>query len=191
MDSGVYDIDYRGPETHSYIPPPNRSGTITSLLFMVKAPWRIANPKVSELEIMEEVIRKVMDEEVFGNEVCVLLWLKLYCYNGREWDDSLQSKEQIETNLLMQKYEGQPSERAQHWLILSLIRLPPKAKSSNPSHRSFNSSIKSASSMVSRKLSLKAQKGVFSPGSDGSVFSVQLEKNRAQHCRVISEDDEA
>ncbi|KAL7248164.1 hypothetical protein ACSBR2_002972 [Camellia fascicularis] len=25
MDSGVYDIDYRGPETHSYIPPPNRS----------------------------------------------------------------------------------------------------------------------------------------------------------------------
>ncbi|KAI7998816.1 hypothetical protein LOK49_LG10G01788 [Camellia lanceoleosa] len=25
-DSGIYDIDYRGPETHSYIPPPNRSG---------------------------------------------------------------------------------------------------------------------------------------------------------------------
>ncbi|KAI8556373.1 hypothetical protein RHMOL_Rhmol05G0247700 [Rhododendron molle] len=24
-DSGIYDIDYRGPETHSYRPPPNRS----------------------------------------------------------------------------------------------------------------------------------------------------------------------
>ncbi|CBI32703.3 unnamed protein product, partial [Vitis vinifera] len=22
----IYEIDYRGPETHSYIPPPNRSG---------------------------------------------------------------------------------------------------------------------------------------------------------------------
>ncbi|XP_059643407.1 uncharacterized protein LOC132285252 isoform X1 [Cornus florida] len=26
VDSGIYDIDYRGPETHSSIPPPNRSG---------------------------------------------------------------------------------------------------------------------------------------------------------------------
>ncbi|KAA8518781.1 hypothetical protein F0562_016445 [Nyssa sinensis] len=25
-DSGIYDIDYRGPETHSYKPPPNLSG---------------------------------------------------------------------------------------------------------------------------------------------------------------------
>ncbi|CAK9164805.1 unnamed protein product [Ilex paraguariensis] len=26
MDSGIYDIDYRGPETHSFIPPPYESG---------------------------------------------------------------------------------------------------------------------------------------------------------------------
>ncbi|XP_057512336.1 uncharacterized protein LOC130794438 [Actinidia eriantha] len=26
IDAGIYDIDYRGPETHSYLPPPNRSG---------------------------------------------------------------------------------------------------------------------------------------------------------------------
>lgn len=25
MDSEVYEIDYRGPETHSYIPPPDRA----------------------------------------------------------------------------------------------------------------------------------------------------------------------
>ncbi|KAK2977580.1 hypothetical protein RJ640_007216 [Escallonia rubra] len=26
LDSGIYDIDYRGPETHSYLPPPNLYG---------------------------------------------------------------------------------------------------------------------------------------------------------------------
>ncbi|KAL1541286.1 hypothetical protein AAHA92_25528 [Salvia divinorum] len=26
MGSEVYDIDYRGPETHTYNPPPNRAG---------------------------------------------------------------------------------------------------------------------------------------------------------------------
>ncbi|PSS23721.1 Topoisomerase 1-associated factor like [Actinidia chinensis var. chinensis] len=26
LSTGIYDIDYRGPETHSYLPPPNRSG---------------------------------------------------------------------------------------------------------------------------------------------------------------------
>ncbi|KAL2514390.1 uncharacterized protein Fot_28361 [Forsythia ovata] len=26
LDSEIYEIDYRGPETHTYIPPPNRSG---------------------------------------------------------------------------------------------------------------------------------------------------------------------
>ncbi|KAK6126032.1 hypothetical protein DH2020_040146 [Rehmannia glutinosa] len=26
MGSEIYDIDYRGPETHTYIPPPNRAG---------------------------------------------------------------------------------------------------------------------------------------------------------------------
>ncbi|KAM7526235.1 hypothetical protein LguiA_016137 [Lonicera macranthoides] len=26
VDSGIYDIDYRGPETHSYLPPPDLSG---------------------------------------------------------------------------------------------------------------------------------------------------------------------
>ncbi|XAR50996.1 hypothetical protein NMG60_11005487 [Bertholletia excelsa] len=26
MDSEIYDIDYRGPETHSHLPPPSRSG---------------------------------------------------------------------------------------------------------------------------------------------------------------------
>lgn len=26
MDPEVYVIDYRGPETHTYMPPPNRSG---------------------------------------------------------------------------------------------------------------------------------------------------------------------
>ena len=26
IDAGIYDIDYIGPETHSYSPPPNRSG---------------------------------------------------------------------------------------------------------------------------------------------------------------------
>ncbi|XP_070021619.1 uncharacterized protein [Nicotiana sylvestris] len=25
MDSGIYEIDYRGPETHTYIPPPTGS----------------------------------------------------------------------------------------------------------------------------------------------------------------------
>ncbi|KAJ8570687.1 hypothetical protein K7X08_037659 [Anisodus acutangulus] len=25
MDSGIYEIDYRGPETHTYIPPPKGS----------------------------------------------------------------------------------------------------------------------------------------------------------------------
>ncbi|KAL0333349.1 UNVERIFIED_CONTAM: hypothetical protein Sangu_1491100 [Sesamum angustifolium] len=26
MGTEIYDIDYRGPETHTYIPPPNRAG---------------------------------------------------------------------------------------------------------------------------------------------------------------------
>ncbi|CAA0842907.1 Unknown protein [Striga hermonthica] len=26
MNSEVYGIDYRGPETHTYLPPPNRAG---------------------------------------------------------------------------------------------------------------------------------------------------------------------
>ncbi|CAA0829751.1 Unknown protein [Striga hermonthica] len=26
MGSEVYDIDYRGPETHTYLPPPDRTG---------------------------------------------------------------------------------------------------------------------------------------------------------------------
>lgn len=26
MESDVYYIDYRGPETHTYLPPPNRAG---------------------------------------------------------------------------------------------------------------------------------------------------------------------
>ncbi|KAF8397651.1 hypothetical protein HHK36_016571 [Tetracentron sinense] len=26
LNSDIYEIDYRGPETHSYVPPPNRSG---------------------------------------------------------------------------------------------------------------------------------------------------------------------
>ncbi|KVH90458.1 hypothetical protein Ccrd_007493 [Cynara cardunculus var. scolymus] len=30
LNSEIYEIDYRGPETHSYMPPPNRSGGVNT-----------------------------------------------------------------------------------------------------------------------------------------------------------------
>ncbi|KAI3523000.1 hypothetical protein L2E82_05599 [Cichorium intybus] len=54
LNSEIYEIDYRGPETHSYKPPPNRSGGVNTN----GGPLRIPMPHGRSKRLSTENSRK-------------------------------------------------------------------------------------------------------------------------------------
>lgn len=55
LDSEIYEIDYRGPETHSYRPPPNRSGRGNTNTGSLRNPLEHARPERASNEISRKI----------------------------------------------------------------------------------------------------------------------------------------
>ncbi|KAL4591978.1 hypothetical protein LXL04_004955 [Taraxacum kok-saghyz] len=62
LNTEVYEIDYRGPETHSYMPPPDRSGGVNSN----GGPLQNPKPNARSKRLSTETIKKEVSLSTFN-----------------------------------------------------------------------------------------------------------------------------